>query len=724
MKCLKKKFLYPPDEFSPIPFWFLNDILEKDVMKKQLLDFYDKGIRGIVLHPRKGLPDTQRYMSETFLDYIEYIVEEASKLQIKVFLYDEAMYPSGAANGMVVKANPAYAAKGLQMTRVLKGEPLPEFGEGNWFVASVPADDDSMYYFSLVYSEGTIRGVHEGEDDGEPNAPKAADLLDVDAMKLFIQLTHDAYYERLSKYFGSTIVAMFTDEPSILGREPKNGLIPWTHNFLTHYLDCGGKEEHLPMLFEEKNADTQLIYQTYRHALILWIEKSFFAPISNWCTVHGVALSGHPHESNEIGVLKYFHIPCQDVVWRYVDPEKGTGIVGHHSTMGKCTSDSSRHRGRRRNGNECFGACGQKDNPWDFTAADMKWYLDWLFVRGVNLIIPHAFYYSLRDERVNERPPDVGPNSIWWKHYEQITTYIKRMCWLNTDGYNVTDVAVLCTKEHLPWEAMQTMYQHQIEFNYLEAELLSECIFDRGCLQIEKQCYKALVVEDGLFLTEEQKKCLQKLKDAGMVILYIGKSCDGQCLKRLSEYNPLALKTLSYVEDLRVTHVCKEGMHFYFMTNEGDEDLYFWAQTAVKGDRELWNPWDGSMTRVDCNAPIPIKLGYREGLILAVKPAEARDVLLEGGEIIRIESLHSETRRYTADVMIQKEEHYSVAEVNHTGELAALYIDGKKLGIRMWKPYCFNLEGKLTKGIHSISLEITEPMGRKSEKNMPTITLL
>ena len=49
-------------------------------------------LRGVVLYPRKGLPDTQRYMCETFQDYIEYIVEEASKLQIKIFLYDEAMY--------------------------------------------------------------------------------------------------------------------------------------------------------------------------------------------------------------------------------------------------------------------------------------------------------------------------------------------------------------------------------------------------------------------------------------------------------------------------------------------------------------------------------------------------------------------------------------------------------------------------------------------------------
>lgn len=79
-----------------------------------------------------------------------------------------------------------------------------------------------------LYSEGTIRSVHEGEDDREPNAPKAADLLDINAMKLFIHLTHDTYYNRLEKYFGSTIVAMFTDEPCPLGRCGKRGLIPWT----------------------------------------------------------------------------------------------------------------------------------------------------------------------------------------------------------------------------------------------------------------------------------------------------------------------------------------------------------------------------------------------------------------------------------------------------------------------------------------------------------------
>lgn len=722
MDTLKKQFLSPADEFSPIPFWFWNDTLNKETLKQQLEDFYQKGIRGFVLHPRKGLPITQKYLSETFLDYVEYIVEEAAKREMTVFLYDEAMYPSGAANGMVVKTNPSYAAKGLQMVKQPKSEPVPEFGEGNWFVASVP-DGEDMCYFSLVYSEGTIRGVHEGEDDGEPNAPKAADLLDINAMKLFIHLTHDTYYNRLSKYFGSTIIAMFTDEPSILGRCEKPGLIPWTHGFLEHYLECGGKVEELPVLFEKETAETRSIHQVYHHATKLWMAESYFRPISDWCVAHGIALSGHPHNSNDIGFLKFFQIPCQDMVWRYVDPDLGNGTVGHHSTMGKCSSDSARHRGRRRNGNEVFGACGLKEDPWKLTSSDMKWYLDWLFVRGINLIIPHAFYYSLRDDRVNERPPDVGPNSIWWKYYEQISTYMKRLCWLNTDSHNVTDVAVLCTKEHLPWEAMQTLYEKQIEFNYLEAELLGECTLENGALKIENQCYKVLLVEDGLFLTEEQRAYLDKVAAQGVRVIPVGKTCDEACLAALEMCNPLALKVLHATKDLRVTHVNKAGKHFYLMTNEGNETLYFHASTAVEGSMELWNPWDGSVVSVEGHGPISIKLGYRESLILAVSPVEKITVTCSGGELVRVEALASETRRYIAEVEVNSHDEYSCAEVVHNGEIVTLYVDDVQVGMKMWAPYCFEVKDLFAEGKHTVTVEVTDSMGENPAQEVPIINL-
>ena len=42
------------------------------------------------------------------MHYIRVAVETAAKLGMVIVLYDEAMYPSGSAHGMVVKENPAW----------------------------------------------------------------------------------------------------------------------------------------------------------------------------------------------------------------------------------------------------------------------------------------------------------------------------------------------------------------------------------------------------------------------------------------------------------------------------------------------------------------------------------------------------------------------------------------------------------------------------------------
>ena len=646
MNDLKRTFLSPPDEFSPAPFWFLNDELDRDELKRQLLDFYAKGIRSFVIHPRKGLPLTTPYLSEAFLDYVEFLVEEAEKLGMTVILYDEAMYPSGSCHGQVVQKNPAFAAKGLQMHTYISGEPMPVFGEGNWFVAAVIAVHlsdgtvsnigfDSMeamtahlakesapceaYYFTLVYSKGTIRGIHPNEDDEEPLAPKAADLLDLEAMNTFISLTHDVYYNRLKKYFGTTVIAMFTDEPSIMGRNHLPGLIPWTHGFLDFYLENGGSMESLPLLFDKETPANHEVQLVYRRAVNLLMAKHYFKPISDWCVAHGIALTGHPASSEDIGMLQYFQVPCQDIVWRYIDPDLKNGLIGGHSTMGKCSSDAARHSGKRRNGNECFGACGHKDDPWNFPFTDMKWYMNWLFARGVNLIIPHAFYYSLRDERVNERPPDVGPNSPWWDNYLEIATYIRRMSWLNTDSVNVTDIAVLCNGDHLPWQPVKALYENQIEFNYLETALLEKCTLKDNKINIEKQGYRVIIVEDGLLISDAEQAVLDQFKAAGGIIITASGDLSTDALASLKAYNPLALKPVVSPADLRITHVIKDGVHFYLLFNESDTALSFEADTALTGSKELWNPWTGTFTALPEGNRISITLEAYEALVIAVK---------------------------------------------------------------------------------------------------------
>ena len=47
-------------------------------------------------------------------------------------------------------------------------------------------------------------------------ARRYANLLDDRAVASFIDVTHNAYYERLKPLFGQTVQAMFTDEPSLI----------------------------------------------------------------------------------------------------------------------------------------------------------------------------------------------------------------------------------------------------------------------------------------------------------------------------------------------------------------------------------------------------------------------------------------------------------------------------------------------------------------------------
>ncbi|MCL6591403.1 MAG: hypothetical protein K6U80_15810 [Firmicutes bacterium] len=678
---LKQEFLHPPEEFSPIPFWFWNDALSEAEIARQIKDFRDKGVMGFVIHPRIGLPEDIPYLSDHFLDLVRFAVSEASQFRMKVVLYDEGMYPSGSAHGLVVQSNPEYAARGLRMkeyplkrlTHAQADEISDELQPGETIVAvlAVKKEGDgaitpgseilleggdsnhrfgplgsakwSLLAFIETFSQGTIRGIHFGEDDGEPGAPLAADLLNPEAVRQFVRLTHERYYSHLQEYFGNTIIAFFTDEPDLLGRNPKTGLIPWTSGFLEWYLEQGNAPADLAALWLEAGPATEAKRKRYWKAVTRRLEASYYQPISQWCEAHGVALTGHPHASDAIGLLKHFQIPGQDLVWRWVSPQNGAekdlALEGPHSTLGKCSSDAARHRGRRRNANECFGCCGTKGAPWAFSAGDMKWYLDWLFVRGVNLIFPHAFYYSLAGQRVNERPPDVGPNNIWWRYYPAIAAYIKRMSWLMADSVNVTPIAVLCEAGRLPWAIVKPLYQNQIEFNYLEEELLcgDDCKAENGLLKIGRQQYRILVVDDPGLMAGKLVEILREfIYGGGKLILYDPEQTPVRMpeVHRIKEYGEIVTEVQNLIirdplftprnEGLRVSHLKKGGLDFYLLANEGEAAIYGALQVKAQGPVESWDAWTGNIARVDIQIEssgyirIPVRLPRRESVIFAI----------------------------------------------------------------------------------------------------------
>jgi len=615
---LPKGWLNPSREFSLCPFWFWNDNLSEKEIDRQLADFQAHEVHAFVVHPRAGLPLSIGWMSERMIYFMRYTIEQAQKRKMWVVLYDEGMYPSGSSSGQVVAENKAYRTRGLfcvDLDDVApgtvkyglqiddSGKPAP--AEGINLIAEVKRkkNGNRVVIFDRAIRPGYshIRGLHFLEKDPPrrsdhkevpENKPPAADILNPEAVACFIRLVYQRYYDEFKTFFGKTIKAIFTDEPSLLAKRGEPGAVPGTQGILEHVNRHLGYDftEYLPTLWYRDEPDAEKYRRDYNRAIQARLEDTIYRQLSNWCTDHGVALTGHPMGPDDIGHLRHFHIPGQDIVWRYIEPGKNSALEGPQSTQAKCASSAMIHLARRRNSNEYCGAYGH-----NFTFQEMKWLTHWLIVRGCNLLFPHAFYYSIRGPRVDERPPDVGSNSPWWNDYKPFALACRRLCWLNTDCRHICELAILGRNDYLPWRPAKVCYEQQRDFNYLEARHLWEDADVSGeGIRIRNMHYKVLILEDQP--PQKAQNAIDILEKVGRVIYWRDDIDDTIFIKKIDSLIKPDIQINPGTKDLRVRHVVKNGTDFYILFNEGEEDIRFTPQLNDKGKGVLLNPYRDNVT--------------------------------------------------------------------------------------------------------------------------------
>ena len=598
-------FLNPPREFSMAPFWFWNDALDEAEIVRQIADFEAHGVYGFVIHPRVGLPRDIGWMSDRMLDFMRLAVEEAQRRDMFVILYDEGMYPSGSSCGQVVAENPIYQCRCLAKVD-LDNDSENLLNPLNLLTNVVAITERANGQRIAIIDrpvDAVIRGIHYIGEGPAEETPPAADILNPDAVATFIRLVYDRYAEVLGDHFGTTIRAIFTDEPGLLGRARERGVWPGTTGILEHVNAFLGYDftSHLPALWYDDEPDVARYRDDYKRALAHRLEATFYRQLSDWCEAHNVALAGHPGRGDDIGFQRYFHIPGQDIVWRWVLPGE-TSLEGPESTQGKCSASAALHLGRRRNSNECFGAYGH-----GFTWDEMKWIVDWCFVRGVNLLYPHAFYYSMRGPRKDERPPDIGPNSPWWDDYRVFSDYVRRMSWLNTDAEQVCHVAILCDAIDLPWSAAKVCFQHQRDFNYLELRHLWE---DAGVTAdgvfIAGMHYKAVIVDGLAAIPQEAEAALKTLAEAGRVVAWGSEGVGESLVAAIDRLVPPDLVVVPPAPDLRCRHVIKDGDHWYILSNEGVESLSTTLTVPAQGRRTWIDPL--ALTEIEAGDELHVDL--------------------------------------------------------------------------------------------------------------------
>ena len=611
-----------------MPFWFWNDALDEAEIVRQMADFEAHGVYGFVIHPRVGLPRDIGWMSDRMLHFMRIAVEAAAQRNLKVILYDDGMYPSGSSSGQVVAENPAYACRCLARLDLADGR-VPSLPPGHNLVSVAERQNGDRFAVIDRPVDAYIRGLHYVGEGPEEDTPPAADLLNPDAVAMFVRLVYDRYAECLGDHFGSTIQAIFTDEPGLLGKCRERDVWPGTVGILEHVNRTLGYDfaPHLAALWCDEEPDAERRREDYRGAVASRLEETYYRELSAWCGEHGIALTGHPSHADEIGLLRYFHIPGQDTVWRWVLPDEPSALEGPESTQGKCSSSAMIHLGRRRNSNECFGAYGH-----GFTWEEMKWLVDWCFVRGVNLLYPHAFFYSVRGPRRDERPPDVGPNSPWWEGYRAFADYCRRMCWLNADGRHVCSTAILGESSRLPWAAAKVCFQHQRDFNYLEARhLWEDAAVDAQGIRIAGMHYQALIVEASTAIPPQARAAVETLAHAGRLIVW-SEAGDGaglgehavlarspqELVAAIDDLCPVDVSIAPASEDVRVRHVAVDREHFYMVCNEGQAAVRLAVDVAAPGKRSWLDPWSGASTQID--GPPELELAPYTTMVVRVSP--------------------------------------------------------------------------------------------------------
>ena len=87
--------------FRGLPFWSWNGKLEKAEIIRQVHILKEMGFGGFFMHSRTGL--ATEYLGDEWFELIRAATEEAEKLGMSAWLYDEDRWPSGTVGGEVTK---------------------------------------------------------------------------------------------------------------------------------------------------------------------------------------------------------------------------------------------------------------------------------------------------------------------------------------------------------------------------------------------------------------------------------------------------------------------------------------------------------------------------------------------------------------------------------------------------------------------------------------------
>lgn len=576
-------FWNPPRCCTQSPFWFLNDVVDGDIYADQVTEMAEKGVLQVMPHPRYGM-DRREYLTPHYMDAFQRMVERANELGMIVNLYDDFNWSSGQCGGRLT-ADRHLCALGLAMNRAhVSGNGGDIYfeswtdGFGGWaqfedillvgwapFVSDteiafgqmvlsddwlleeerlhirVPAGDYTVF---VIYTVRTIHVSPLREGNGG-----IIDYLGKKTAQEFIRHTHDLYYERLGKYFGGTIQSIFSDEVGPYSC----GDFTWSDDFPDYFRR---KKEYdlvafLPMLYFDGSPIARKVRCDYWDVLTMAYQEHFMRPIADWCRAHGIASTGHTFEESRLWMISgNMYESMRTQMWVGVD-----SLLGYkpYSMIKPCIS-VAHTTGRKTVLCEALGVLGEnlgEHGSWTCSPRQIKYAYNQLGVAGVSLMVPHAFFQSVDNPKV-ECPPSFFQDNPYWRYYKDIERLTELMCYVNRVTSHLADVAVFYPivswwslsrggrgrgmPSDIPRsqeidsyresgifdELADGLMRRQIDYDVLDWKALEECDVRSGQLYLRDETYQALILPPMSCVQKPMLHRLTALAGQGVPLFCLG----------------------------------------------------------------------------------------------------------------------------------------------------------------------------------------------------------
>ena len=764
---LLKDFKNPPVINRPHYFWFLNHDLNIEEMKKQLEIMKKSGAGGAFLHSRHGR--ITPYMSEKWMDICAEVIKYGSEIGLKVWLYDEDGFPSGFVGGETILPNPKdfsanfivlndefeiESGKTLDVDIILENKTSEIFG-----IVAIEVKETDLGYDLLNFPEKVIDlSNYYSNGHLKWEAPKtannkglwlvlpfirewntrAANVLSKDAMKRFIEITHQKYYDNLKKnnlenLLGNTIPGIFTDEPGVMyciGDKSWRRIIPFTPNMVMEY----EKKYTIPLLRGLPALFFDVDGNNVKYRLNYWLlasefySNNYYKQIGDWCEKHNIYSTGHLANDSclfnqvrdQIDWFKnaqYMHIGPSDQLGSLFRAkfESSYGLAETDNMMApRFAASAGRLYDLPYNISECFGSAG-----WELSLKTQKTLIDWQVANGINLFTPHDFSYSIEGARKRDHPPSFESCS-YFEEINILNTYIGRLCALFSHkessvypriGILYGNLTILANMNPMQSNAASVAHDAQAyiidilqrihyDFDILPEDFIINATITDSLIGDEKNKYDLIIIPAlSTIKAETEIKLIQFYKNGGNVLCIkkIPHQIYSENLKNYKTgefFNLFGLEmnvTIDYIEKNKILNDIDESVfipNFIEMKNDNHGKIGFLQ--AVKSPiwkNHLLDLIESFLFKIK-NRGVGVSTNYKDG-----NTSNLNYVTDQNGDII-VRRLNLESDDNNAIILIA-----NVSDEKYPD--STIVISNNVRGIRIWEKFWIyqlhSINGSITK---------------------------